>query len=170
MRTYKWSFKARDTLATAMHGMWGSFWIGYGILWLMAGSHALAMPANGATYFPEFGMWFVMLGLLTGIGALVAIGKNLGLFTVLGFLSAGSCMLAAALLSGNHPLQQASGWVLVAPAGAAVYVGSALLFAETYSRTILPLGKLKADANIPGRHILRPIEYPCGMPGERIGQ
>src|ERR687886_488053 len=25
-----WAYKARDGLATAMHGMWGSFWAGFG--------------------------------------------------------------------------------------------------------------------------------------------
>jgi len=27
-----WAYRARDAVATAMHGMWGSFWIAYGIL------------------------------------------------------------------------------------------------------------------------------------------
>jgi hypothetical protein len=166
-----WSYKARDTLATAMHSMWGAFWIAYGIFWLLVGSHALAKaPGSSSIYFPEFGMWFVMLGLLTGIGAFAAIGKNISLFTVLGLLSAGSCMLAAAFLSGNQSLQQAAGWVLVASAGAAVYTGAALLFAESYGRTILPLGKFSKAANIPGGVPTRPIEYPMGMPGSRVGQ
>jgi len=26
------AYRARDAVATAMHGMWGSFWIAYGIL------------------------------------------------------------------------------------------------------------------------------------------
>ena len=30
-----WSYRARDVIATAMHGMWGSFWVGYGILQLL---------------------------------------------------------------------------------------------------------------------------------------
>src|SRR5690348_9899978 len=30
-----WAFRARDGLATAMHGMWGSFWIAFGALNLM---------------------------------------------------------------------------------------------------------------------------------------
>src|SRR5215472_15146898 len=30
-----WSFKARDGVATAMHGMWGSFWMAFGVLWLL---------------------------------------------------------------------------------------------------------------------------------------
>ncbi len=30
-----WAYKARDAIATAMHGTWGSFWIGFGILQLL---------------------------------------------------------------------------------------------------------------------------------------
>src|SRR3954449_12532420 len=36
-----WAYRARDGLATAMHGMWGSFWIGYGILNIMLAAHVL---------------------------------------------------------------------------------------------------------------------------------
>ena len=27
-----WAYKARDGVATAIHGMWGSFWMAYGVL------------------------------------------------------------------------------------------------------------------------------------------
>src|SRR5690349_4356365 len=30
-----WSYRARDGLATAMHGMWGAFWMAYGLLFLL---------------------------------------------------------------------------------------------------------------------------------------
>src|SRR5918911_730826 len=30
-----WAFRARDALATAMHGMWGAFWLAWGILYLL---------------------------------------------------------------------------------------------------------------------------------------
>src|SRR5579883_3308754 len=37
-----WAFKARDGLATAMHGMWGAFWMAYGILqWIFASGRAV---------------------------------------------------------------------------------------------------------------------------------
>src|SRR5205085_10992835 len=39
-----WAYRARDALATAMHGMWGSFWIGYGILNVLLATHALPAP------------------------------------------------------------------------------------------------------------------------------
>src|SRR5918911_4922409 len=31
-----WAYRARDGLATAMHGMWGSFWLAYGLLHFLA--------------------------------------------------------------------------------------------------------------------------------------
>lgn len=166
-----WAYKARDGLATAMHGMWGTFWIAWGMLELLMATHVIVMPASAATYFPAFGMWFVMLGLLTGIGAFAAIPRGAGLTGTLGCLSAGSCLLACAFLSGNLGIREAAGWVLVASVGFAVYTGAALLLAEaTGGKTVLPLGKAGIAANRPGGVITRPIQYPDGMPGVRVGQ
>src|ERR687886_1720017 len=41
-----WAYRARDALATAMHGMWGSFWIAYGILNLLIATHVLKASAE----------------------------------------------------------------------------------------------------------------------------
>lgn len=166
-----WSYKARDTIATVVHTMWGSFWIAYGILWLMIGSKALALPAGAAsTHLVGVGMWFVMLALLTAICAIAAVAKNLGVFATTGLLSAGSALLAAGYLSGSHTTVVVAGWVLVASVGAAIYTGAALMFADSYGRTILPLGKFTKSANVPGRVISHPIEYGGGMSGVRVGQ
>src|SRR5213595_410873 len=34
-----WAYRARDALATAMHGTWGSFWIAYGLFWWLVANH-----------------------------------------------------------------------------------------------------------------------------------
>ena len=40
-----WAYKARDGVATAVHGMWGSFWVAFGILGLLiANGRAVAPP------------------------------------------------------------------------------------------------------------------------------
>ena len=44
-----WAFRARDGVATAMHGTWGSFWIGSGILNIMLATHTLAAPTPDTT-------------------------------------------------------------------------------------------------------------------------
>jgi hypothetical protein len=39
-------------MATATHGMWGAFWIAYGILHLLGATGALTLPTD---VFPELG-------------------------------------------------------------------------------------------------------------------
>ncbi|MGH7690472.1 MAG: acetate uptake transporter [Gemmatimonadaceae bacterium] len=166
-----WCYKARDTIGTVAHSMWGTFWIGYGILWLMVGAKALPLPAGAKSgHWVTFGMWFVMLGLLTMGCAFAAIAKNIALFVTLALLAAGSDLLAAGMIGGFHTTVIVGGWVLVASVGAAVYTATALMVTDSYGRTILPLGKFKKDANVPGRVIAHPIEYTAGMPGARVGQ
>ena len=166
-----WSYKARDGLATAMHGMWGSFWIAFGMLQLFMGTGVIARPAGSATYFPALALWFVMLGLITFIGALASLPRGAGMFGTLITLAAGSSLLAAAYLTGTLAIRQAGGWVLVASAGFAVYTASALLFAEASGgRTILPLGKLGKAPNKPGARIIHPIQYAESEPGVKAGQ
>lgn len=46
-----WAYKARDAIATAMHGMWGSFWVGFGLLELLIA--ASVIPPNEGS-FPGF--------------------------------------------------------------------------------------------------------------------
>src|SRR5690242_18879976 len=53
-----WGYRARDGLATATHGMWGAFWMGYGVLQLLFAMHTLTEPTGR---FPELGWWFIAL-------------------------------------------------------------------------------------------------------------
>ena len=39
------AYRARDGLATAMHGMWGSFWIAFGILNILKAGNCFLFPA-----------------------------------------------------------------------------------------------------------------------------
>src|SRR3954465_9138437 len=57
-----WAFRARDGLATAMHGMWGAFWMAYGLLFLLVAVGAVTVPATGP--FPELGYWFLALAVI----------------------------------------------------------------------------------------------------------
>src|SRR5689334_23295273 len=82
-----WSYRARDGLATAMHGVWGSFWIGYGFLHLLAATGDISLPTGE---FHELGYWFIALAVITGFGTLCAMAVGLALTAVLGTLTAGS--------------------------------------------------------------------------------
>src|SRR5881392_1280293 len=39
-----WAYRARDAIATAMHGMWGAFWLAYGVLFTLAAFHVVTIP------------------------------------------------------------------------------------------------------------------------------
>lgn len=163
-----WSYRARDGLATAMHGTWGSFWLAYGLIVLLTAGGVLPPSVLEST---AFGYWFIVLAVVTIFGAIASLFESLGLFTVLSLLAAGSVLLAIGFVGGQGGLVTVGGWVLVASAAAAFYVAGAMMLAETSKgRTILPLGKYKADQNIPGRQATEAIGYPAGMPGSKVGQ
>lgn len=162
-----WAFKARDGVATAMHGMWGSFWLGYGILNLLAATGAVTIPAGA---FEELGFWFLALGVITGLGAVAAIAENLGLFTTLTTLAVGSGFLAIHYLTGVGWWETAGGWILVASAVAATYTAAAMMLEGAWGRVVLPLGKTEAEANVPGTTFTHPIQFEHAEPGVRMGQ
>ncbi len=163
-----WAYRARDGVATAMHGMWGSFWIAWGVLVLSAqlGLH----PPLVLGFDSAMAWWFIVLASVTMMGALASLGENLAMFAVLGSLAAGSAFAAIGFYGGGHWAFVVAGWVLVGSAAAAWYAASAMMLAGSFGRTILPMGHLKKAHNIPGGRPTRPVEYPMGMPGSKVGQ
>src|SRR3954451_21619174 len=114
-----WGYRARDAVATAMHGMWGSFWIAFGILNLMFTTGVLDEPAPK---FPELGFWFIALGAITAMGALaVLLEGNFGVTLVLGTLAAGCGCAAAGFVSGSEEWTKVAWYVFVAAACLAFY-------------------------------------------------
>ncbi|HET8979028.1 MAG TPA: GPR1/FUN34/YaaH family transporter [Solirubrobacteraceae bacterium] len=162
-----WAYRARDGLATAMHGMWGSFWVAYGILWLLVATHDITLPTGK---FPELAFWFFPLAAITFSGAVASVGENLGITATLTSLGAGSALLAIGYLIGGSAWLHTGGWVLFASSICAFYTASAMMWKSSFGRVVLPLGEPKADANIPGREFTHPIEYAHGEPGVRQGQ
>lgn len=167
-----WSYRARDGLATAMHGMWGAFWLAFGLLFGMIAIHAIPpalVPHFGHTN-GGFAFWFTVLGIITGLGTLAAFAESLSLVMVLGPLAVGSILTSVGFFLGPMWLFTAGGYAFTFAALAAVYTAGALMLEGSYGRTILPMGKYAKEANIPGRTLTTPIEYPTGMPGVRVGQ
>lgn len=163
-----WAYRARDGLATAMHGMWGSFWMAWGIMHLLGVLGVLNLNSTAADIGE--GWWFIALGAITFVGSVAALGESFSLFGVLFLLAGGAGFNAAGLITGQAIYETIAGYVLVASAVAAFYVASAMMLEETWSRVILPLGKRSKDANVPGRTISRPISYGAGQPGAKAGQ
>jgi uncharacterized protein len=164
-----WAYRARDGVATAMHGIWGAFWLGYGILQLLISTGVVVAPPLGSPD-PAFAMWFVGLASVTMMGALAALAENLSVFAVLAALAGGSGIFAAGLFAGSLSADRVAGWFFVVSAAAAWYAASAMMLAGATRRTILPIGHWSKGANIPLREPFDPIEFSRGEPGVRLGQ
>jgi uncharacterized protein len=162
-----WAYKARDGVATAMHGMWGSFWLAFGLLNLLVAVGTLTLPTGS---FPELGFWFLVLGTITALGAIAAVAESAALFTVLTSLAVGAGFLAIHYLTGVGWWETAGGWILIGSAAAAAYTAGAMMIEGAWGRVVLPLGKYEKEANIPGGRITRPIEFEHAEPGVKQGQ
>ncbi len=139
-----WAFKARDGLATAMHGTWGSFWIAFGILNLMVASGKLAAPGMLS---PAIGYWFIVLAAITWMCTLAGFAESIGLGTVAAVLSIGSTLEAIARLTGSGGVHIAAGYALVISAIVAWWVASAMMFEEAYGHPVVGVGKRVRQSN-----------------------
>jgi len=163
-----WSYRARDAVATAMHGMWGAFWLGWGTLNLLVGAGTLA---PGTTMDHALGFWFIALCAITFSGMLGALLEmNFGVTAVLGTLAAGSGLAAIGLLQADAYIQHWGGWVFVISALLAWYTATAMMVKASAGRTILPLFKGEREANVPGQQPTRPIQLEWAEPGVKMGQ
>ncbi len=133
-----WAFKARDAVATAMHGMWGAFWIAYGILEYQFLSGALHRPTGA---FPALGYWFIVLAAITWMGAWAASAENRLVATVLLFLAAGSTVAAIGELTGSDPAQVIAGYLFIISAILAWYAASSMMLEAAFHRNVLGSGK-----------------------------
>ncbi|MBV9417020.1 MAG: hypothetical protein JO363_18695 [Solirubrobacterales bacterium] len=61
------------------------------------------------------------------------------------------------------PIKEASAFT-------AFYAASAMMLASTFGRVILPTGKYRKDANVPGGTHTYPIQFALGEPGVKQGQ
>lgn len=141
-----WSYKARDGVATAMHGMWGSFWMAFGVLEILVAAGKVAIPANGAA-FSALGFWFIVLAAITWAGTIAASAESSVVATVLGFLAGGSTIAAIAELIGVEGLRILAGYLFIVSALIAWYAATALMVNGATGRVVMGLGsKRKAEA------------------------
>lgn len=163
-----WAYKARDAVATAMHGMWGSFWLAYMTLWILV---ATGQISTGPAFDVALGYWFVALAAITWSGALAALAElSFGIVAVLSTLATGASLAAGGLISHTAWSTHTGGWLFVISAGCAWYMATAMMMNAAGGKTLLPLFKGKLDTNIPGRRPTRAIELPWAEPGVKQGQ
>lgn len=165
------SYFARDGLGTAMHGMWGTFWIAFGILQILIAAGTIGAPVATEASGVGFGYWFIVLAMITLMGAIAASAENLGITSVLFTLAIGSVFAALYYIGGGSWPEAAAGWAFLVSSWCAVYTASAMMLEGSFGRVILPLGKwVSKDANVPGHQWKRTVDYGRGEPGVRAGQ
>jgi succinate-acetate transporter protein len=165
-----WSYRARDTLATAVHGTWGSFWFGYGIYQLLISLGVLPGATANPIAGTAFGYWFIVLAALTWMFFFASLAENIAMATVLVALAAGSTLLAIAFTAGMMGAVLTVGsYLLLVSALLAFYTGSAMVLESTYKRVVLPLGK-RGEPDVPGTAGKHVIGYEMGEPGIKVGQ
>ena len=162
-----WSYRARDALATAMFGMFGAFWMAYGILNLLAATGALTLPTGE---FKELAFWFFTIAAITASGAVAAVARSVAATAILAAMAVGEALLGVGEFVGRTGWIHAGGWVLIAAAILAFYTATAELLAASLGRTILPLGMYSREANLPGGTFTVPLQFERGEPGVRHGQ
>src|SRR4051795_9655689 len=43
-----WSYRARAAVSAALHGSWAAFFLGVGLIYLLATAHTIVVPSRGA--------------------------------------------------------------------------------------------------------------------------
>jgi succinate-acetate transporter protein len=123
------------------------------------------------TFDQALGFWFMALGAITWSGTLGALVEGgLGVFAVLGTLATGATLAAIGLIGDMTGTTHAAGYLFVISAFLAWYVATAMMLAAASGRTILPLFKTSAAANVPGRRPVKAIELDWAEPGVKQGQ
>jgi succinate-acetate transporter protein len=159
-----WAFKARDGVATAVHGMWGAFFMACGALMCvgLAGAAPARLPAS--MFYPELGFCFIVLAVVTWACTAAAAAENKSLVTTWAFLSGSSTLAAIALLVGNAALRIVAGYLFLICAIAAWYTATARMVNEAFGGEGWALGRSTQARQMPR------ITLGVGEPGEIRGQ
>lgn len=147
-----WGYRARAAVSAALHGSWAAFFLGLGLIYLLATTHTIVVPPRGAEW-QSLGQWLIYMAVVTWTTAFAVLPRSAVGFVAQGTLGAGAAIGAAALLMGSSTWQEVSGWLFVAAATFAFCAGAALMLTAAH-------GYGSAD----------PVQYPSGDPGVKVGQ
>lgn len=131
-----WMFRARDVLGTVALGIWGAFWLGYGLFYYWA---SRGVYAGNLGAFPEFGWFFFALAAVTLSATIAATAENWGVTLTLASLTAAAILMGIAQLVLLPALTLVAGYLFLLSALAGWYTGTALMLESSMNRAVLPL-------------------------------
>lgn len=134
-----WAYRARDGVATALFGIWGTFFFAYAFMYLLSALSPRVLPLT--SHYVEFGYWLIALAAITWTIAFAAVAENVPLAIVSFALALGISILAVGELITSGVLIAIAGWVLVVAAILAWWAGSALMIAMATGRVMVPFIK-----------------------------
>jgi succinate-acetate transporter protein len=143
-----WSYRARAAVSAALHGSWAAFFLGVGLIYLLATTHTITVPVRGSAW-PALGQWLIYMSVVTWTTAVAVMPRSAVGFLAQATLGSGAAIGAAGLLAGSVGWQEVAGWTFVAAAVFAIGVGSDLMLRQ---------------------HAPEPVEYSHGDPGVKVGQ
>lgn len=136
-----WAYRALDSLGTAVHGIWGSFYMGLGILhfFIAGGGNAVT-----TSQFTSLGFWFIPLAVISYSFSLAATRVSLAYFATTILLALGASLGAVGAFTGSSVAYIISGWLFIVAALAAWWTGTGLLLEAVMGYSPLPLFKREA--------------------------
>jgi len=131
------SFLARDSLATAFHGIWGATWLSVGIYYLyVAYGHVPILNDGGA--YGEIAIWFAVLTGITFILFLASFSQSFGTVLVTLVTTAAALLATIAYWHGHYHVFKAAGWVFFFAGILAFITASAWLLEYQFMRAVIP--------------------------------
>ncbi len=155
-----WCYRARDGLGTAIHTLWGSFWIGFSSLVVLSSAGTIpAIPQTGT--FVPLGYWFLPVAIITLIGSVAAVRQNVATSVFLLVLGAAAVIEVPGFFLGRDWLIQIGAYAFLVSALAATYTATGLLTHSLFGREVPPLGSLQRKPS---------LAIGVGEPGVMVGQ
>jgi succinate-acetate transporter protein len=158
-----WAYKNRDGLMTAFHGVWGAFWLAFGIQHFI---YSMGVLPNGteAALATSVGYWFIPMAFISAFCAVAALATNLALFSVMTVMTAGSVATAIGVVSASTGTLEVAGYLLMISAFLGWYTAGAMVLEDAFGFKILPVGEFRMSAEE------QEVSAGIGEPGVLHGQ
>jgi succinate-acetate transporter protein len=163
-----WSIRARDASSMSLFAIWGGFWIGYGVLWLLDVTGTIALPAF-TIGFGALGQVFIYMAVITWTTAFAALARSPFRFLTHATAGTAATIACVSLIAGAPAWQAIAGWLFVATAGLCLYDATASMFNALFGVVVLPHFSWRRDQNLLGRHPVEPFEFEDSEPGLKAG-
>lgn len=155
-----WSYRARDPIATAVHGVLGVFWIALAI-----SEFAFRQgPLTAVGMVMPLGVALLVIGVTILGGTIAALRENVVLALLLALVTVASVVTGLGLMTTSTVTTEIGGYFYVAGAVVAWYLATAIMVAEATGRQMLPIGPYRQASMLPGEPISEVVAFSTGSP------